>query len=341
MAANIYVSATYVDLRAHRKAACDAIRVLGHTDLAMEYYVAEAQRPLARCLADVERCDLFIGLFARRYGFVPAGSRRSITEQEFNAAVKHRKDVLCFFLADHVRWPLEFVDRGTAARRLSALRRKISGRYVVSTFSTPDELAAKVSQSVSKALTLAATPIDPERESRLVREWRDGPTTLVRTRARSALLHMGSPRYAAIVKDLLLQATERLGRGEASARRLAVEEIASYFDELLTLAVTSRQCMPILLELLRSADDRIRVLSIFNIGELGLRGKEISSDIVQQLMELESDPSAASRAELAHTLGKIHHFSDVLPDVKSCLKRMMEESDERVRERATGSLKRL
>jgi hypothetical protein len=45
MKANIYVSATYRDLTDHRKAVCNAIRALGHVDVAMEHYVAEPTRP--------------------------------------------------------------------------------------------------------------------------------------------------------------------------------------------------------------------------------------------------------------------------------------------------------
>jgi len=81
----IYVSSTFADLFAHRRALSLAIRRLGHVDIAMEYYVAEDARPLDRCLRDAGSCDLYVGLFARRYGFCPPGEQRSITELEFRA----------------------------------------------------------------------------------------------------------------------------------------------------------------------------------------------------------------------------------------------------------------
>jgi hypothetical protein len=62
--ARIYVSATYSDLKEHREKVYRVLRQLGHDAVAMQDYVATDQRPLARCLADVEACDLYVGIFA-------------------------------------------------------------------------------------------------------------------------------------------------------------------------------------------------------------------------------------------------------------------------------------
>lgn len=291
----------------------------------MEYYVAESKRPLIRCLDDVRRCDLYVGLFARRYGYMPPKSELSITEQEFRAALKFGKDVLCFLLDEKIDWPAEFVDQGIAADKLQSLRNEISENYLAGFFSTPDELATKVSAAIVKTLKLGTTPIDIEREHRLMKEWRTGKTRADRTRARQALINMGSPRYAAAIKDLLLEAED-------------VEDIASYLEELLQLSVNSRHAMPILVDLLHANETSTRRFAVFHIGELGLRGKEIPQDIVRKLLELQVDANSTVRAELAHTLGKIHHFDVTIPAVRICLKTLAEDPDERVRERAQESL---
>ena len=69
--ARIYVSSTFSDLENYRKEVSLALRRLGHEDVAMEYYVAEDSRPLDRCLEDVASCDVYVGIFAWRYGYVP------------------------------------------------------------------------------------------------------------------------------------------------------------------------------------------------------------------------------------------------------------------------------
>lgn len=326
MRANIYVSATFKDLEAHREAVREAIRRLDHVDMSMEHYVAEPKRPLVRCLDDVRRCDLYVGLFARRYGFMPPGSERSITEQEYRAALKHNKDVLCFLLQDDAPWPAEFVDQGEAATKLKALRDEISVNYLAGLFSTPDELATKVSAAIARTLQLGTTPVDVEREHRLMKEWRQGASRADRFRARHALINMGSPHYAAVIKDLLLETKD-------------VEEIASYMEELLTLSVNSRQVMPVLIDLLHADVIETRRFAMFHIGELGLRGKEIHPDIVRALTKLETDQSAVVRAELAHTLGKILHFEEALPAVRGCLEKLAQDDDESVRKRAEESQK--
>ena len=69
--ARIYLSSTYGDLRDHREKVYKALRQLGHDVIAMEDYVATDQRPLAKCLEDVAGCELYVGIFAHRYGYVP------------------------------------------------------------------------------------------------------------------------------------------------------------------------------------------------------------------------------------------------------------------------------
>ena len=55
----IYVSSTYNDLKDCREQVRIALRKMRHEDVAMEYYVAEDQRPVDKCLKDVESCDLY------------------------------------------------------------------------------------------------------------------------------------------------------------------------------------------------------------------------------------------------------------------------------------------
>jgi hypothetical protein len=62
--AQVFVSSTFTDLQDYRQAVRQSLMRLGHIDMAMEYYVAEDQLPLAKSLADVEACDLYILVLA-------------------------------------------------------------------------------------------------------------------------------------------------------------------------------------------------------------------------------------------------------------------------------------
>jgi hypothetical protein len=74
--AKIYISSTYSDLVPYRKAVNDVLLQLGQHVIAMEQYVASDERPLSRCKADVESSDLYVGILAWRYGFIPPGHDR-------------------------------------------------------------------------------------------------------------------------------------------------------------------------------------------------------------------------------------------------------------------------
>jgi hypothetical protein len=100
--ARVYVSSTFKDLKECREKVIIALKRMGHEDVAMEYYVAQDERPLDKCQKDVASCDLYIGVFAWRYGYVPEGYDKSITELEYREAVKatqfHNLVIFHFFI---------------------------------------------------------------------------------------------------------------------------------------------------------------------------------------------------------------------------------------------------
>src|SRR6185437_11282405 len=119
-----YVSSTFEDLRDCREEVRLALSRLGVTDVAMEYYVAEPDRPLERCLRDAAECDLYIGLFAWRYGYIPPGEDRSITELEYRTAIAAGKPALIFMLSEDASWPRSFMDKDSG--RIEELREELS-----------------------------------------------------------------------------------------------------------------------------------------------------------------------------------------------------------------------
>ena len=144
----VYISSTYQDLRAERLAAYQAVHRLRHEAIAMEDYVAADERPLDRCLADVRRCDIYVGLLGWRYGYVPPKRTRSITELELREALKEKKRCLIFMQADSAK--PQVADREDR-RRIETLRSTLGRRFLVSFFTSPDDLAAKVTASVANA----------------------------------------------------------------------------------------------------------------------------------------------------------------------------------------------
>ena len=326
----IYVSSTFIDLREHRKALSLAIRRLRHVDVAMEYYVAEDARPVDRCVRDASSCDLYVGVFARRYGFCPPGEERSITELEFRAARAAHVDCLCFLLPDDAPWPEEYVETGAGAEKLKKLRAEMSVNNLCGMFTNPDELAAIASAAIVRNLELDKAPFDAAREHRLMKDWRSNKTLPIeRARASQALVNMGSPRYLAAIKERLLA---------ADAER-DVEGMAHYLDELQRFAGSRRELMPIFLELLEHEDAERRWFATFQLGELGLRGATLAPAIIDALLARADDPTPRVRAEVAHTLGKLPASQRGHAGVESALERLAKDDSPEVRKRAEESLR--
>ena len=90
---SIYISSTYYDLIRHREVVAQSLRKMKQIVISMEHYTASDERPLDKCLADVAECDIYVGIFAFRYGFVPDRgnpNNLSITQLEYQQARKYQ-----------------------------------------------------------------------------------------------------------------------------------------------------------------------------------------------------------------------------------------------------------
>jgi hypothetical protein len=113
---SVYVSSTYEDLKLFRSAVASYLRKLNKQVICMEDYVASDTRPINRCLEDVVKSEVYIGIFAHRYGYVPDADNPnslSITEIEYREALKAGKPALVFLLSDDAPWIPRYMDTST------------------------------------------------------------------------------------------------------------------------------------------------------------------------------------------------------------------------------------
>ena len=162
----IYLSSTYMDLVEQREAVYHALRELGHDVVAMEDYVAADERPAEKCLRDVASADVYIGIFAWRYGFVPVTDNPdglSVTELEYRQARRSGVPCLVFMLRDNAPWLPGLMDSQTrdndSGRRVSLLREELAGERLCGDFGSAEELARKVAAAVQ--LHLAGRDAEP------------------------------------------------------------------------------------------------------------------------------------------------------------------------------------
>ena len=153
----IYLSSTYEDLKEHRRVVFDALRKSGYQVNAMEDYVATDKRPVDKCLKDVTEADIYVGIFAFRYGYVPPADHNnpkslSITELEFRHAERLQKPCLTFVVNDRDAMDTDFMDALTAedkGDRINMFRQYLLTEKLASSFSSPHELAALVLAAVT------------------------------------------------------------------------------------------------------------------------------------------------------------------------------------------------
>lgn len=166
--ATIYLSSTYEDLKDFRSAVVQALRQSEYHVIAMEDYVATDHRPVDKCLKDVEKADIYVGVFAFRYGYIPPAEHNnpnglSITELELRHAQRLKKPCLTF-LADQKLsgFPAAMMDAftgdGKTGKHIKRLRGELGRELTASFFSVPYYLASLVQAAVASHLATHSTP---------------------------------------------------------------------------------------------------------------------------------------------------------------------------------------
>ena len=155
--ARIFISSTTRDLAQHRGKVMDVLRQMGHQPVASESFPASSVAPVETCLQKVRECDLFIGIIAWRYGYVPEGPENpewlSLSQLEYREAKLKGIPLLMFLLNPDTDWPSEYRDDvagvGVEGKRIEAFRRDIMRDLTVSFFRTSHELATLVTIAVA------------------------------------------------------------------------------------------------------------------------------------------------------------------------------------------------
>lgn len=147
----VFLSSTYIDLIEHRKAAHDALEQLGLHVIWMEAFGARPEESTKACLDEVAESDLFVGIYAHRYGYIPDGKDVSITEQEFDHAQESEKPIFGFIVDDDYIWHQKHWEHDKKAK-LDAFLSKVK-KQPVEFFTTSDNLAQNIASSVGHYLS--------------------------------------------------------------------------------------------------------------------------------------------------------------------------------------------
>jgi hypothetical protein len=146
---SVFVSSTFEDLREERGELQKALLKLKCFPIGMELFPSSDDETWDFIKRQIDHADYYVVVIAGRYGSVgPDGI--SYTEMEYDYARSIGKPTVAFLHSDPGKIPAERTEMDPGKReKLDAFRRKVR-RSVVTSFSTPHELALHVFASITE-----------------------------------------------------------------------------------------------------------------------------------------------------------------------------------------------
>lgn len=155
----VFVSSTYEDLKEHRLAVRDAILRLGHHPICMEDFGSKPVEPKVAALDKLAESDVLVGIYAYRYGTIPKGDSKSITEQEFDKASEWGLPCFCYRVDEDAPWPPKY-SQGKHKKKREAFLKKVD-KYLRSQFTDdPNHLAKQVAADLKRELPTEIVELD-------------------------------------------------------------------------------------------------------------------------------------------------------------------------------------
>lgn len=132
----VMISSTALDLPAHRKEVMDACLRQGMFPKMMEHLHASDAEAISESLGLVDEADIYVGVFAHRYGYVPNENNLrqiSITEMEYDRAVERGIPRAIFIVDKNHRlsdFTINDIDTGENAEKLAHFKTRVEAENI-------------------------------------------------------------------------------------------------------------------------------------------------------------------------------------------------------------------
>jgi tetratricopeptide (TPR) repeat protein len=144
------ISSTVQDLPDYRSMVMDACLRADIFPKMMDHLPALDSDAIEASIAMVNISDIYIGIFAHRYGHIPKDYDISITEMEYNRAVERGIPRLIFIISEDVPVKPRDIDKGEKGVKLEILKEKLQKTKVADFFESPKDLRGLVINSLNK-----------------------------------------------------------------------------------------------------------------------------------------------------------------------------------------------
>ena len=237
----VFVSSTYEDLAAHRRAVWSVLERFDVNVRGMEQFGARPEAPLETCLAEVEQSDIYVGIVAYRLGSVDYNSEKSFTQLEYEHARRLKKHILIYVIDEaEAKVTIGTIELDPKPReKLESFKRTLRQNHTVGSFTSPEDLAEKLKRDFDRLLkakdTDTETPVADEELAAtmaVLNSFRLLPKALSGKEVRVRFAPKGTPYPAS--RDIC--DAFNLPYGSTLGLRIAIQtpdaEVAKDFDEL-------------------------------------------------------------------------------------------------------------
>jgi tetratricopeptide (TPR) repeat protein len=166
------ISSTALDLLEHRALAHQACLDAGVFPIGMEHLPARDATGIAASLEMVEQADIYLGVYAFRYGWVPDGQDISITEIEFDHAVERKaqgklREILVFTAHEgHAVTRRDVEADKVAQEKLDKFKARAADGRVRKEFKSAEELHRLILQALSEFKNRQQRAVDAATDAR-------------------------------------------------------------------------------------------------------------------------------------------------------------------------------
>jgi hypothetical protein len=146
----IYISSTKKDLYDYQEAVKEVLEDLKEQYSEIEYRISNDKDNIKKRISEIDKCDLFIGIYAWNYGYIPIDEKLSITESEYNYVNEKSISSFCYVIDREYPWKISLVEFETYDK-LKKFREKVLN-FHKEKFRSPDHLKSLVSGDLTKLL---------------------------------------------------------------------------------------------------------------------------------------------------------------------------------------------
>jgi hypothetical protein len=149
-----FISSTLSELAEHRRAVVEACRRVGVEPLVSEYMQPTGLDVMSEIRLMLDQADIYIGIIAFRYGYVPPGHEKSLIHLEYQRARERDIPCLMFMMSKDHPIRIQDIDIGPEAKKLELFKSELRRDNKVTEFSSADELKAAI---VTNLVTLQSS----------------------------------------------------------------------------------------------------------------------------------------------------------------------------------------